>query len=131
MSTAPTKILVVEDDPDISKAMAIYAKAKGYEVFVAGNGLHAVDVATKERPQVILLDISLPGMDGRDVFVSLQKAGITQGAVVIFVTARDGQSDRLLGLELGAAEYETKPVHFGLLFKKIAWLLEKKQAESQ
>jgi two-component system, OmpR family, alkaline phosphatase synthesis response regulator PhoP len=123
-----TKLLVVEDEPDIANALATYAKAKGYVPIVAQNGLLAVDIAKAERPQVILLDISLPGMDGRDVYVALEKAGVTQGAVVIFTTARDSQSDRILGLELGAADYETKPLHLQVLFQKIERLLDKKHA---
>ena len=123
-----TKLLVVEDEPDIANALATYAKAKGYVPIVAQNGLLAVEIAKAERPQVILLDISLPGMDGRDVYVALEKAGVTQGAVVIFTTARDSQSDRILGLELGAADYETKPLHLQVLFQKIERLLEKRHA---
>jgi DNA-binding response OmpR family regulator len=123
-----TKLLIVEDEPDISNALAVYARSKGYEVLTAANGITAVAMGKAERPQVILLDISLPGMDGRDVYVALEKAGVTREAVVIFTTARDSQSDRVLGLELGAAEYETKPIHLGLFFEKLERLLGKKRA---
>jgi DNA-binding response OmpR family regulator len=125
---APTKLLVVEDEPDIANALATYGRKEGYAVVVASNGIEAVELATSEQPRVILLDISLPGMDGRDVMVRLTEAGVTQEAVVIFVTARDSQNDRLLGLELGADDYETKPLHFNMLFHKIARLLEKKRS---
>jgi two-component system OmpR family response regulator len=118
--------MVVEDDPDISKALAAYAERRGFEVVTADNGHMAVEVGTTHRPDVILLDIALPGMDGRDVMVKLNEAGVTERAVVIFVTARDSQTDRIVGLELGADDYETKPLHFHLLFQKIDRLLEKK-----
>jgi DNA-binding response OmpR family regulator len=128
VSDAPTKLLVVEDEPDIANALATYGRKEGYAVVIASNGIEAVELATSEQPRVILLDISLPGMDGRDVMVRLTEAGVTQEAVVIFVTARDSQNDRLLGLELGADDYETKPLHFNMLFHKIARLLEKKRS---
>jgi DNA-binding response OmpR family regulator len=118
---------VVEDDVDIAAALATYGRKTGYEVLVANDGKTAVELATRERPEVILLDIHLPGMDGRDVMSRLKQNGVADAAVVIFVTARDSQLDRLVGLELGAAEYETKPLHLQLLFQKIARLLEKKQ----
>lgn len=121
------KLMVVEDDPDISKALAAYGQNRGFEVVTANNGTAAVELGTKERPDVILLDIALPGGDGRDVMVKLQAAGVTEKAVVIFVTARDSQTDRIVGLELGADDYETKPLHFHLLFQKIDRLLEKKR----
>jgi DNA-binding response OmpR family regulator len=121
------KLMVVEDDPDISKALAIYGQKCGFEVITAGDGGAAIEMGTAERPDVILLDIALPGSDGRDVMVKLQEAGVTEKAVVIFVTARDSQTDRLVGLELGADDYETKPLHFHLLFQKIDRLLEKKR----
>ncbi|MEE8410552.1 MAG: response regulator [Myxococcota bacterium] len=127
-SDAKTKLLIVEDEPDIANALAIYGRKAGYEVLVASDGFQAIEIGIRERPAVVLLDISLPGMDGRDVMVRLQNAGVTKEAVVIFVTARDSQNDRLLGLELGADDYETKPLHFSMLFSKIARLLEKKQS---
>lgn len=120
------KLMVVEDDPDISKALAAYGEKRGFQVFTANDGHRAVEVGTAKRPDVILLDIALPGMDGRDVMVKLKEAGVTDNAVVIFVTARDSQTDRIVGLELGADDYETKPLHFHLLFQKIDRLLEKK-----
>ena len=123
----PTKILVVEDEPDIARAIVTYGLAKGYSMVSAGDGLTALDMVRKEQPAVMLLDISLPGMDGRDVYKTLEKEGLTKDLVVIFVTARDSHMDRLVGLELGAADYETKPIHFQLLFQRIRRLLEKKR----
>lgn len=120
-------LLVVEDEPDINKVLATYGEKNGYEVHCADNGLDAVETAKRVRPDVILLDIALPGLDGRDVMIRLKQEGLTEHAVVIFLTARDEQSDRLLGLELGADDYETKPVHFQMLFRKVERLLTKKR----
>ncbi|MBI3178019.1 MAG: response regulator, partial [Deltaproteobacteria bacterium] len=119
MTATKTKLLVVEDDPHISAALAEYGRRKGFEVAVADDGIKAVQLGIAERPAVILLDVMLPGKDGRDVLAELSRAGVAQNAIVIFVTARDSQSDRLVGLELGAVEYETKPLHFQVLFHKI------------
>ncbi len=127
MPEAKPKLLVVEDDADIATALAEYARRKGFEVSVAGDGHQAVSLGIAERPAVILLDVMLPGLDGRDVLVELSRAGVAESAVVIFVTARESQSDRLLGLELGAVDYETKPLHFQVLFSKIDRLLDKKR----
>lgn len=127
-STAPAKLLIVEDDLEIASALATYAKHRGYTVLHAADGLTAVELGDRERPDVILLDIALPGLDGRDVFVHFQRSGVADHAVVIFATARDGQLDRIAGLEMGAAEYESKPFQLATLFMKIEALLKKKRA---
>jgi len=124
---AKPKLLVVDDNAEVSNALVTFGRARGYEVHCAFRGEQAIKIATKERPNVILLDVMLPGLDGRDVMKQLKEGGLTKDAVVLFVTARDNQSDRILGLELGADDYETKPLHFGKLFDKIERLLAKKQ----
>ncbi|MEM6731462.1 MAG: response regulator [Myxococcota bacterium] len=120
-------LLVVEDEPEIAKVLGTYGERSGFEVHTADNGIDGVKKALDVRPDVILLDIALPGLDGRDVMKRLKEENIVENTVVIFLTARDEQSDRLLGLELGADDYETKPVHFQMLFRKIERLLAKKR----
>ncbi len=122
------KILVADDDVAIADGLAIYAKNRGYETFTAYRGDEALAIAESIMPDVILLDVMMPGLDGRDVMKQLSAVGVADHAVVLFVTARDSQFDRLVGLELGAADYETKPLHFGRLFDKIDRLLAKKAA---
>ncbi len=122
------KLLVADDDPDILNAFVTFGESRGYEVVSALSGDAALELAREHRPDVILLDIMMPGIDGRDLIKKLRGDGITDKAVVMFVSARDAQSDRLVGLELGADDYETKPLHFGRLFDKIERLLEKKAA---
>jgi DNA-binding response OmpR family regulator len=121
-------LLVIEDDPEIGNALIAYGRHRGFEVSYAPDGPAGLALGERERPDVILLDIALPGLDGRDVFMGLKKAGVTDHSVVIFTTARDGQLDRVAGLEMGAAEYETKPYQLATLFSKIEALLEKKRA---
>lgn len=120
------KLLVVEDEPEIASALATYGRARGFIVNTADNGYRALEEIAAIRPDVILLDISIPGIDGRDVLARAREQGLAKETVVIFVTARDEQSDRLVGLELGADDYETKPLHLLMLFRKIEHLLEKK-----
>lgn len=126
-TSARPKLLVVEDDLQIATALVTYAEHRGFDALHAADGIVAVELAEREWPDVILLDIALPGRDGRDVYVELQKSGVARKAVVIFATARDEQVDRLTGLEMGAAEYETKPFQLATLFTKIDALLEKKR----
>lgn len=121
------KLLIVEDEDDIAQMLTTYGERSGFEVHRADNGLDAVALAEDKRPDVVLLDIALPGLDGRDVMKRLREERLAENAVVVFLTARDEQSDRLVGLELGADDYETKPVHFQMLFRKVHRLLKKKR----
>lgn len=122
------KLLIADDDKDISRALEVFGKARGFEVFCAYRGDEALEIARKERPQAILLDVMMPGLDGRDVMKKLKDEGLADECVIIFVSARGTQHDRLLGLELGADDYETKPLELRRLFDKIDRLLEKRAA---
>ena len=124
------KLMLAEDNPEIATTLIDFARTKGYEVHWAGDGYKAVEIGQSEKPDVILMDVNMPGLDGRDALVQLKNSGAIDSSIVIFLTARGDQSDRLVGLELGAHEYEVKPVHFEHLFLKIARLLEKQRAES-
>lgn len=119
-------LLVVEDEPEIARVIETHAQQRGYQVHSATDGLSAISISREIHPDVVLLDIALPGMDGRDVMRRLRAQWAADRAVIIFLTARDEQSDRILGLELGADDYETKPVHFQMLFSKIERLRAKK-----
>lgn len=103
------RILVVEDDPDISNMLKIYFSAQGYEVAVAGRGNEALDRTRKQLPSVIVLDIMLPDIDGYEVCTRLRKNLRTSHVPIIFLTQKDERSDRIAGLELGADDYITKP----------------------
>lgn len=121
-------LLIVEDDPEIANALSIFGKARGFATRVANDGPRALEEVAREVPDAILLDVQLPGLDGRDLMKRWNAAGILKNTVVVFVTARDEQSDRIVGLELGADDYETKPLQFSMLFRKLQHLLEKKRA---
>ena len=103
------RILVVEDDTDISKMLRIYFDSQGYEVLVAKKGNEALDICRTKLPNVIVLDINLPDIDGYDVCRILRSNTRTSYVPIIFLTQRDDRSDKIAGLELGADDYITKP----------------------
>lgn len=103
------RILVVEDDFDISNMLRIYFSGQGYEVQVAPRGGDALSMTRKQLPNLIMLDIMLPDMNGYDVCRELRTTTRTSYIPIIFLTQKDERSDRIAGLELGADDYVTKP----------------------
>lgn len=103
------RILVVEDDFDISNMLRIYFTGQGYDVQVAPRGGDALTLTRKQLPQLIVLDIMLPDMNGYEVCRELRSTTRTSHIPVIFLTQKDERSDKIAGLELGADDYITKP----------------------
>ncbi len=103
------RILVVEDDIDISKMLRIYFDSQGYEVLVANRGNEALDLCRVKLPNVVVLDIQLPDIDGYEVCRNLRSNTRTSYVPIIFLTQKDERSDKIAGLELGADDYVTKP----------------------
>jgi len=99
-------ILVIDDEPKIVEICRDYLVAAGFDVITASDGPQGLAAARRERPDLIVLDLMLPGMDGLDVCRELRREGSTP---VIMLTARVEESDKLVGLELGADDYLTKP----------------------
>jgi two-component system phosphate regulon response regulator PhoB len=108
--TAPReRILVVDDEPDIV-ALVVYHLAKdGYRVSSAATGTEALATARRERPDLIVLDLMLPGLSGFEVLEQLRADAATAGIAVLMLTARKDEPDRIKGLSLGADDYLTKP----------------------
>jgi two-component system alkaline phosphatase synthesis response regulator PhoP len=100
------KILVVDDEPKIVQLARDYIDRAGFAVLTAGDGKSALAVARAEKPDLIVLDLGLPGMDGLDVARAVRK---DSNVPIIMLTARGEESDKLVGLELGADDYITKP----------------------
>jgi two-component system phosphate regulon response regulator PhoB len=103
------RILVVDDEPDITALVAYHLAKAGYRVSTAARGPEALKAATEERPDVIILDLMLPGMSGYDVLAELRAKPETRDIGVILLTARKQEADRIRGLTLGADDYLTKP----------------------
>ena len=111
------KILIVEDEEDVARGLELNLKKEGYRVVKTGRGDTAVNVAIKENPHLILLDVMLPGLSGLDVCRELRKKGIR--APIIMLTARGEEIDRVLGLEIGADDYVSKPFSLRELMARI------------
>jgi DNA-binding response OmpR family regulator len=102
----PKKILVVDDEPKILKIVKPYLEQAGFRVITSGDGQTALTLFRHERPDLVILDLMLPGIDGLDVARILRKES---GVPIIMLTARSEETDKLIGLELGADDYVTKP----------------------
>ncbi|MDD3345433.1 MAG: response regulator [Candidatus Omnitrophica bacterium] len=103
------KILIVEDEKDIIRMLEYNLKKEGYRVVDARDGEDAFDLAVREHPDLILLDLMLPGIDGLEVCKGLKKETKTALIPIIMLTAKSQESDKVIGLELGADDYITKP----------------------
>ena len=102
----PTRILVVEDDATVAEVVGRYLEREGYEVEIVGDGRVALDRATARPPDLMVLDLMLPGLDGFEVFRGLRAMAPVP---VIMLTARGDEDERVAGLELGADDYVSKP----------------------
>ncbi|MEX0699555.1 MAG: response regulator [Acidimicrobiia bacterium] len=122
------RILVVDDDPDILQVVKINLELEGYDVDTAEDGREAVDKAMAEPPQLILLDIMMPRMDGLTALRRIRSHGATGNTSVILLTARGLPEDRVRGLELGADDYITKPFDIGELVARVKAVLRRTQA---
>lgn len=103
------KILIVDDEKDIVKMLDYNLKKEGYRTALAYDGEDALEMAKKEHPDLIVLDLMLPGMDGLEVCKSLKKEPKSASIPIIMLTAKTQEADKIVGLELGADDYITKP----------------------
>jgi two-component system, OmpR family, phosphate regulon response regulator PhoB len=106
---AAHRILVVDDEPDITALVAYHLAKAGYRVSTAATGPDALKAAREERPDIVILDLMLPGVSGYDVLAELRRREETRDVGVILLTARREEADRIRGLSLGADDYLTKP----------------------
>ena len=109
MAEKVKKILVVEDEPDVASLLTLLLKSQGYDVITAGDGQEALEVARSELPDLILLDIMLPKLDGYKVARMLKFDEKFSYIPIIMLTAKIQEKDKKVGLEMGANAYITKP----------------------
>ncbi len=121
-------ILVVDDEPKIVKAVRAYLESAGFRVVVAENGQMALTVFRHEKPALVILDLGLPGMDGLDVARTIRR---DSNIPVIMLTARVDEADKLIGLELGADDYVTKPFSPRELVARVRAVLRRAGAERE
>jgi two-component system phosphate regulon response regulator PhoB len=128
MTAAPPtaeRVLVVDDEPEIVALVAYHLAKAGYRVATASSGQDALEVARRERPALIVLDLMLPGMSGFDVLEQLRGDDATRDVAVLMLTARREEPDRIRGLSLGADDYLTKPFSPAELVLRVAAILRR------
>ncbi len=117
------KVLVVDDDPYILMSLEFLMKKNGYDVLVARNGIEALALVDKQKPDVILLDIMMPDVDGYEICKYIKKSDKLKHTKVVFMSAKTKETDIQKGYDLGAALYITKPFSTRDLVKKIKELI--------
>jgi two-component system alkaline phosphatase synthesis response regulator PhoP len=109
MALAPKKILIVEDEPDIAQLVKLYLEKAGFHTSVVNSGVEALKIIKSDRPDLLILDLMLPEMDGIEVCKKIRTVPDTAFLPIIMLTAKAEESDTIIGLELGADDYVTKP----------------------
>lgn len=120
-----TKILLIEDEEDIADLIKLQAELAGYKIVIEYDGLNGLRAVEREKPDVIILDIMLPGLSGLDVCRKLKSNPNTRNIPVIIVSAKSEEIDVVLGLELGADDYVSKPFSTKVLFSRIRAVLRR------
>jgi two-component system, OmpR family, response regulator len=120
---AKTRVLIVDDEPNIRDLLATSLRFAGYEIQTAANGAQAVAAVTESEPDIILLDVMLPDMNGFSVTKKLRSSGIQ--APILFLTARDDVEDKITGLTVGGDDYLTKPFSLDEVVARIQAILRR------
>jgi DNA-binding response OmpR family regulator len=118
----PYRVLLVEDDPTLRETIAYNLRAQGYEVLLAADGYQALNAARREQPDLMVLDVMLPGIDGFEVCRVLRRES---SLPILMLTARSDEVDRVVGLEMGADDYLTKPFSMRELLARVKALLRR------
>ncbi len=128
VADAQRTLVVVEDDPNIADLLDMYLREAGFRVLQSAAGLRGLELVEQHRPELVLLDIGLPDIDGFEVCRRIR----TKSSVpVLFLTARDGELDRILGLELGADDYVTKPFSPREIVARVKAILRRGQRDAR
>ena len=109
MPPASKRVLICDDDPVILRLLEVNLELEGYDVLLAHDGEHAIEVATEEKPDLVILDIMMPRLDGYQTCERLKADEQTKGIPIVFLSAKAQQADIERGKEFGVAEYLTKP----------------------
>lgn len=125
------KILLVDDDPDILEIIGYNLKKEGYEIFTAEDGFIAIEQAKKHQPNLIILDVMMPNMDGIEACTKIREIPELSKTIITFLTARSEDYSQIAGLEAGADDYLTKPVKPKILLSKVKSLLRRLEGEKE
>ncbi|WP_299398591.1 response regulator transcription factor [uncultured Gelidibacter sp.] len=129
MKNKDIKILLVDDEPDILEIIGYNLSAEGYQIITAENGVQAVKRAKKERPQLIILDVMMPEMDGIEACEQIRKIPELSNTIITFLTARSEDYSQMAGFDVGADDYITKPIKPKVLTSKVKALLRRIKEE--
>ncbi|AUC80459.1 DNA-binding response regulator [Nonlabens sp. MB-3u-79] len=128
MKDAKAKILLVDDEPDILEIVGYNLRNEGYQVYTAENGEEALKKAKKKKPDLIILDVMMPVMDGIEACEKMRKLPELDGTVITFLTARGEDYSMIAGFDAGADDYITKPVKPRVLVSKVKSLLRRRES---
>jgi len=126
--TVPARVLVVEDERDIAALVAYHLTKEGYQVRTAAGGSEALEAGSEERPDLVILDVMLPGFSGLEVLQEIRRRPELEDLPVVMLTARREEIDRITGFELGADDYVTKPFSPQELVLRVGAVLRRAQA---
>lgn len=127
-----TKILVIEDEEDIASLIKLQGELAGYKVIVESDGLNGYLAVEREKPDIIVLDIMLPGLNGLDVCRKIKSNPAIQTIPIVVISAKSEELDVVLGLELGADDYVAKPFSLKVLFSRIKAIMRRgKETEKE
>jgi two-component system, OmpR family, phosphate regulon response regulator PhoB len=124
-------ILIIEDEKDIVDLIEYHLKQSGFSVISALDGSAGLEKAKKKNPNLIILDLMLPEMDGKDICRSLKSNPLTQSIPILMLTAKAEETDRLVGFELGADDYVTKPFSPKELVLRVKAILRRKEVDPE
>jgi DNA-binding response OmpR family regulator len=125
VTAMPAKVVIVEDEPDINEALVYSLRHEGYRVWSEIDGRRGLDLVREKSPDLVLLDLMLPGVDGLDFCRQIKGDPLVKGTFIIMVTARGEESDVLVGLGLGADDYVTKPFKTRELLARVRAVLRR------
>lgn len=123
------KILVVEDEANIRQLIRYNLEKEGFQIQEAADGLQGIKLAKEDKPDLLILDLMLPGMDGLEICRTLKGSSLTAALPIIILTARSEEIDKVIGLELGADDYMTKPFSPRELVARVRAVLRRSQKE--
>jgi len=124
-------ILMIEDEKDIVDLVEYHLRQSGFSVLKALDGPSGLEIAKKNRPSLVILDLMLPGMDGKDLCRALKSNPLTQSIPILMLTAKTEEVDRVIGFELGADDYVTKPFSPRELVLRVKAILRRKEAPQE
>jgi len=123
------KILLVDDEPDILEIISYSLKSAGYKIYKANNGLESIKIAEKIIPDLIIMDLMMPKMNGIEACDQIRKSNNLKDVIIAFLSARSEDFSQIAGFEAGADDYITKPIKPKVLLSKVKALLRRKKAK--